>query len=109
MKHAHPNTDPLEVDFATLQRWIVELPEFVDDKSVTAVYLLEAKASRTVMPGMAMPMQRLASAWRKRSHTRTSARMLVVHRPPRSGTQSRALAPGVEALPWQEFVAELSV
>ena len=83
--------------------------DFIVPGKSRAVYLLEAKASRTVMPGMAMPMQRLASAWRKRSHTRTSARMLVVHRPPRSGTQSRALAPGVEALPWQEFVAELSV
>ncbi|HEY4720702.1 MAG TPA: Fe-S cluster assembly protein IscX [Anaerolineae bacterium] len=42
LKRVHPNSDPSEVDFETLHRWIVELPEFVDDKTVTAVYLLEA-------------------------------------------------------------------
>ena len=42
LKRAHPNIDPAEVDFETLHRWIIELPEFVDDKTVTAIYLLEA-------------------------------------------------------------------
>jgi FeS assembly protein IscX len=41
LKRRHPDVDPLEVDWATLHRWIVELPEFADDKSVTAIYLLE--------------------------------------------------------------------
>ncbi len=38
---AHPEADPLEVDWATLQRWIIALPEFADDKSIMALYLLE--------------------------------------------------------------------
>lgn len=37
----HPQIDPLDVDLATLQQWIIELPEFCDDKSLQAVYLLE--------------------------------------------------------------------
>ena len=41
LKHAHPTVDPLDVDWATLHHWIVELPDFADDRSVTAQYLLE--------------------------------------------------------------------
>jgi len=66
--------------------------------------LIEAKASRTVTPDLARPMQNLARAWGKR---RGRVEMLLVHRPPAGGVRSRALAPGVQAVPWQEFVAEL--
>jgi len=38
---AHPGVDPLEVDAATLHRWIIALPGFADDRAVTAHYLLE--------------------------------------------------------------------
>ncbi len=41
LKRKHPDVDPLHLDWATLHQWIVELPEFVDDKSLTALYLLE--------------------------------------------------------------------
>jgi FeS assembly protein IscX len=41
LKDAHPTVDPLDVDWTTLQQWVVELPGFVDDRSVTAQYLLE--------------------------------------------------------------------
>lgn len=41
LMRAHPQIDPLDVELATLQQWIVELPEFSDDKSLQAVYLLE--------------------------------------------------------------------
>ena len=41
LKHAHPAVDPLGVDWATLRRWVAELPGFADDRSVTAHYLLE--------------------------------------------------------------------
>ena len=37
----HPTIDPLELDWATLRQWIIELPDFVDDPAVTALYLLE--------------------------------------------------------------------
>ena len=38
---AHPGVDPLEVDGATLHRWIIALPGFADDQTETAQYLLE--------------------------------------------------------------------
>lgn len=41
LKHTHPTVDPLDVDWATLHQWVVNLPSFADDRSVTAQYLLE--------------------------------------------------------------------
>ena len=41
LMRAHPQIDPLDVELATLQQWITELPEFSDDKTLQAVYLLE--------------------------------------------------------------------
>ena len=38
----HPHIDPLEVELETLHQWVIDLPEFSDDKSVQAIYLLEA-------------------------------------------------------------------
>jgi len=66
--------------------------------------LVEAKASVTVMPGMAVPMQCLATAWKKRPGARGAVKMLLVHRASRAAQSSRAIAPGVQAVPWQEFV-----
>ena len=37
----HPNIDPLELELETLHEWVVALPEFSDDKSLQALYLLE--------------------------------------------------------------------
>ena len=37
----HPDVDPLSVDGPTLRQWVIELPGFADDPSVTAAYLLE--------------------------------------------------------------------
>ncbi len=83
----------LEVDFAVPRRG-------------GGVRLIEVKASSTVMPGMAGPMQRLAAAWQKRARGRGTVDMVVVHWPTRAGTPSTALAPGVRALPWQQFVTD---
>jgi predicted AAA+ superfamily ATPase len=69
-----------------------------------SVALVECKAGRTVQPAMAAPMQRLAEAMKRR---RTAAAMFLVHQPPRAGATTHAVAPGVRALPWQRFVAEL--
>ncbi len=41
LKHAHPTVDPLGVDWVTLRRWVIDLPDFGDDQAVTAQYLLE--------------------------------------------------------------------
>jgi len=68
------------------------------------VRLVEAKAGRTVTPGDAAPMQRLAAAWRGQRAPRGSAELILVHRPARVEPASHAVAPGVRAMPWQEFV-----
>ena len=69
--------------------------------------LIEAKASRTVTPEMARSMERLAAAAKVQGKSRV-AEIVVVHRPPKAGTPSRALAPGVQALPWRAFTAALA-
>ena len=68
------------------------------------VRLVEAKASSSVSPEQARPMQSLARAWGRR---RGKVEMLLVHRPVPTSASSRALAPGVQALGWREFVAGL--
>jgi hypothetical protein len=51
-------------------------------------------------------MQRLCEAFRRSSGARRKVEMSLVYRPPRTVFASRAVAPGVQALTWQEFVAE---
>jgi len=41
LNRVHPGLDPLKVEWTTLHQWVIELPEFIDDKSVAAHYLLE--------------------------------------------------------------------
>jgi hypothetical protein len=78
--------------------------DFVVPGKGGTVRLVEAKAARTVTPGDAGSMQRLAAAWRKRRGAPGSVEMVLVHRPARAGGASHAVAPGVRALPWREFV-----
>lgn len=69
--------------------------------------LVEVKASRTVSPRMARPMLSLADAWRNKG-AGAPVEMFIVHEGRRLASYS-AVAPGVRALPWQEFVGgELS-
>ena len=68
--------------------------------------LIEVKASSTVTPDMAEPMRRLAAAWTKGSGPRGDLSMHLVHIAPRAGVVTRAIAPGVEAIAWQQFVRE---
>jgi hypothetical protein len=64
-------------------------------------------AGRTVTPEMAGPMRRLAEAFQRNRPGQTRVDMTLVHQPAKSGTATRAVAPGVRALPWPEFVAAL--
>jgi len=68
-----------------------------------AVRLIEAKATHTVTPDMAAPMRRLGEAFRKHSGPRRSVQMSLVYRPSRWADDTRALAPGVQALSWQRI------
>ena len=81
--------------------------DFLVPKRRGGVALVECKAARTVTPALAAPMRRLAEALQKKRPTRTAVDMFLVYQAPRAGAQTAAVAPGVRALPWQEFVAEL--
>jgi predicted AAA+ superfamily ATPase len=67
------------------------------------VWMVECKASRTPQPAMAKPMEAL----RKSMGDRAPGRLAVVHRAASSGMPTRALAPGIEALPLADFVQAL--
>ena len=71
-----------------------------------SVALVECKAGRTVTPDMAVPMQRLAEAM-KRKHAKAVVTRFLVHQEPKAGTPTQAVAPGVRALPWRNFLDEL--
>jgi len=61
--------------------------------------LVEAKASRTIVPRDAIPLRRLARAVKNRK-----TRSIIVHRRSASGPTMKTVAPGVEAM----SVVELS-
>lgn len=71
------------------------------------VRLVECKASRTVTPAMAAPMLRLREALVRRGPRGAGVQMSLVHQPVRAGARTPALAPGVRAVPWLDFVEEL--
>jgi len=69
-----------------------------------SVTLLECKAGRTVTPSMAAPMQRLAEAMRRKGPAGTPVDMFLVHQAPRSRFDTEAVAPGVRAIGWREYI-----
>jgi predicted AAA+ superfamily ATPase len=72
-----------------------------------SISLVECKAAATVRPAMASPMQRLASAMKSRRHKGEAVAIYLVHEAPRAGALTKAIAPGVRALPWRNFVHDL--
>ncbi len=72
--------------------------------------MVECKATRTVRPGDAAPIRRLAAALgqRRRGGPRAAApRLIVVHEPPAHTTRLSTIAPGVEAVPWRDIAARI--
>jgi predicted AAA+ superfamily ATPase len=69
--------------------------------------LVECKASRTVTPAMAAPMQRLRDAVTKKRRKETGANMFLVHQAPRMKSRTEAVAPGVRAVALRDFLDEL--
>jgi len=72
-----------------------------------SVSLVECKAGHTVTPAMAAPMKRLAEALRRKRPAGTKIEMNLVHQPPKTPAATRAVAPGVRAWAWQDFVQKL--
>lgn len=69
--------------------------------------LVECTAAHTVTPSMAGPMQRLAEALRRRRPEGAAIEMHLVHQAPKTPATTRAVAPGVRAWAWQDFVRRL--
>ncbi len=67
------------------------------------VWMAECKASKTILPVMAAPMESLRRSMGKHG----PMRMSIVHRASKTAPQSRAVAPGVEALDVRAFVDAL--
>ena len=72
-----------------------------------SVSLVECKASATVTPAMASPMRRLASAMKRKGRKGAAVSMFLLHQAPQLGARTTAVAPGVRALPWREYIEQL--
>ena len=77
--------------------------DFLLPRPNAGVWLVEAKASKTVRPAMAAPLLSLQRSMQKRP-----SRAIVVHRKSRSEVTTSALAPGVAAYDVERFVQELT-
>jgi hypothetical protein len=71
-----------------------------------SVSLVECKAVRTVTPSMAAPMQRLAEALRKKRRHGTRIEMSLVHQGAKMPPATAAVARGVRAWVWQDFLRQ---
>ena len=76
--------------------------DFLLPRPNAKLWLVEAKASKTVQPSMASPMISLQRAAQKRTD-----RLILVHRKSQSQVSTTAIAKGVEAVDMEEFVSEL--
>jgi len=77
--------------------------DFLFPDTQGGLWMVEAKASKTVRPSMARPLQAL-----HRAVGRKEVRVSLVHRASLSAPPMRALAPGTEALDVEAFVAALN-
>jgi predicted AAA+ superfamily ATPase len=77
--------------------------DFLVPRPNAGLWPIEAKASKTVRPAMAAPLLALRKALGDRAK-----RFTVVHRKSTDGIATTAIAPGVEALDINRFVAELN-
>jgi hypothetical protein len=76
--------------------------DFLVPQPNSTLWLVEAKAGKTVRPSMSAPLLSL-----RRASPERSGRLLVVHRKSRSQLPTAAIAGGVEALDVERFVQEL--
>ena len=77
--------------------------DFLLPRPNAGLWLIECKAGKTVRPQMAAPLLSLRRVLGKRSE-----RLIIVHGNSRSKVDTKAVAPGVEALDIEQFVANLN-
>jgi uncharacterized protein len=82
--------------------------DFIVPVSGGAYMLVEAKTTRSPHPEMAKPMLSLARSWSAAAVRRELKSCILVHREARASVRSSALAPGVSALTFSEFVEKLN-
>lgn len=70
-----------------------------------SMHLLECKATRTVTPAMAASLQKLAAAFATKRPGRGVVESFVVHEAPAAGLRTGAIAPGVRAVAWRDYLA----
>lgn len=78
--------------------------DFIAPGKNGSLRLIECKATRTVTPAMASPLTRLAGAIAKQSQNTKTTSLLVYRQARKDATPITAVAPGVRAMSWQEFV-----
>jgi hypothetical protein len=76
--------------------------DFLVPRPNARLWLIEAKAGKTVHPSMAVPLLALHRALGKKAE-----RLVVVHRKARSGLVTSAAASGVETLDVEQFLGKL--
>jgi len=81
--------------------------DFVIPGKNGSMTLIEAKASRTVKPDMTLPMRKLTSSWKAHFGEKRPVRSLLVHRPARASSTSKAIAEGVEVCSWKDLAKQL--
>ena len=69
--------------------------------------LVECKAGRSVTPAMAAPMRRLRDAVSRHRRKVATVNMFLVHQAPNVMSGTAAVAPGVRALAWRDFLEEI--
>jgi predicted AAA+ superfamily ATPase len=80
--------------------------DFVVPGRAGSLSLVECKSTRTVTPAMAAPMRRLETAMRTRRQ-KTTVNMYLVHEPSKASRVTEAVAPGVRAVAWRDFLDEV--
>jgi predicted AAA+ superfamily ATPase len=81
--------------------------DFVTPGPSGSISLVECKAVRTVTPAMAAPMQRLRDAVKKTRRSGPAVNMFLVHEAPSLRHRTEAVAPGVRALAWRDYLGTL--
>ena len=77
--------------------------DFVIPQRNGSLSLVECKATHTVTPAMAGPLQRLHEAIRKK-RLKTTLDSFLVYQTPRVKSGIEAVAPGIRALDWRDFL-----
>jgi predicted AAA+ superfamily ATPase len=81
--------------------------DFIVPGRAGALSLVECKAAHTVAPADTAAMRRLAESLREKRPRSARVDLHLVHQAPRVPTATRAVAPGVSAWAWRDFVRQL--